>query len=662
MLKQLALCLILFLTLKLPAQSIEKQIESSYKNLRFSSTKEAIITLNNLSLLLCRDSASKAKKQAELAFRLCDFIPENQYLKNQSRNSLAICYLCLGKADSALLIISQNHQRELLFSQTYLIKALSYEYLNNKDSSIYYYRLTVENSNTEKEIRNRGFAQLKLAGLLKTTLNQNEYSHLLNLSYRDLLSAGDHFLSAYLLKSLGELYLESGNFEYAATTLFKAFEMADSYADKEVLMETLFLLGRLFETMNEISLAEAYYRKALAMEVNNNSELLSGIQNGLASLMHKRGQNSKARHGHHNTFVMAGKINKFLMAATSLSELSTLFLDAIELQLAGRFIILSWQYAEKSQSDLIKAKVWYQIGEYYSLLGENEKSITALNLAKQLAEKNKIPCLLKEIIPLTANQYDKLHLTKEATVLREQLSKIEDSIFLLEKKLRVTEMEKHTGNKEKFLIRARIEKLQLRLTNELNQYKITNKVLLSITFLCLSFILFIIFRRPRFFKHLIKRTQKGYKKPLTQIKDTQTRIPRKSEEYTHYLSISDENPILKQLKQLFEKDKIYLDPELNLRTLSQKLSTNTAYLSKLINQKYHQNFNSFVNSYRIEESVRLMKNSKNTLLTLEAISNQAGFKSKSSFNSFFKKQMGCTPSSYLQKLQENLPVKHQIEK
>jgi AraC-like DNA-binding protein len=98
---------------------------------------------------------------------------------------------------------------------------------------------------------------------------------------------------------------------------------------------------------------------------------------------------------------------------------------------------------------------------------------------------------------------------------------------------------------------------------------------------------------------------------------------------------------------LMEEEKPYLQPKLNLSELAEQLEISGNQLSQIINQMSGVNFHDFVNKYRIEEFLNLAK--KNNNFSLLAVALEAGFNSKSSFNSVFRKQKGCSPSQYLKR-------------
>jgi AraC-like DNA-binding protein len=108
-----------------------------------------------------------------------------------------------------------------------------------------------------------------------------------------------------------------------------------------------------------------------------------------------------------------------------------------------------------------------------------------------------------------------------------------------------------------------------------------------------------------------------------------------------------------KLLQKMEKDKIYLDPELNLNSLAGMLKTNTLLLSSLINNHFGKNFNDFINEYRINEFKKRSQSPDNQYLTMFGIALDSGFNSKATFNRSFKKFTGKSPKDF-NKVEKNL--------
>lgn len=104
--------------------------------------------------------------------------------------------------------------------------------------------------------------------------------------------------------------------------------------------------------------------------------------------------------------------------------------------------------------------------------------------------------------------------------------------------------------------------------------------------------------------------------------------------------------LFSELKGIIETEKLFMNKELSIYDISKQLNVNKTYISYVINHEANENFNSFINHYRIDESKKLLLDSEYDNYTIETIANIVGFHSKSSFNTAFKKQIGQTPSEY----------------
>jgi len=105
-----------------------------------------------------------------------------------------------------------------------------------------------------------------------------------------------------------------------------------------------------------------------------------------------------------------------------------------------------------------------------------------------------------------------------------------------------------------------------------------------------------------------------------------------------------------ELLFLLDQKKLYLDPLLNLDKLARPLNISGKQLSQLINESAGNNFNDFINKYRIEEAQMLIKKNNEQRPNILTIAYEVGFNSKSTFNTAFKKFTNSTPSEYRQSL------------
>jgi len=103
---------------------------------------------------------------------------------------------------------------------------------------------------------------------------------------------------------------------------------------------------------------------------------------------------------------------------------------------------------------------------------------------------------------------------------------------------------------------------------------------------------------------------------------------------------------LTKLLHFMDEEKPYLDGDMTIHDLSRKTGIPRYHITEVLNEKHHRNFFSFVNEYRVREVISRISDPKYQHYTILAIAFDAGFNSKSTFNTFFKSYTGKTPSAY----------------
>ncbi|MDF3012121.1 MAG: transcriptional regulator, AraC family [Cellvibrio sp.] len=99
-----------------------------------------------------------------------------------------------------------------------------------------------------------------------------------------------------------------------------------------------------------------------------------------------------------------------------------------------------------------------------------------------------------------------------------------------------------------------------------------------------------------------------------------------------------------KLHTAMENEKLYAQSSLSLKQLSEHLRESPHYVSQVLNQDLQTNFYEWINRYRINAARQALLTCPDK--TIIAIAEDAGFNSKSTFNTAFRQQLQMTPSEY----------------
>ncbi len=124
--------------------------------------------------------------------------------------------------------------------------------------------------------------------------------------------------------------------------------------------------------------------------------------------------------------------------------------------------------------------------------------------------------------------------------------------------------------------------------------------------------------------------------------------PRLSTEITEELKT--------KLIYLMETERLFLNSELSLPDLSEKMRVSSHDVSYVLNEGLNTNFYQFINAYRVAEAKQLMLSGKYAHLNILGIAYNAGFNSKTTFNTAFKREMGMSPSAFMKQGADNHPA------
>lgn len=133
-----------------------------------------------------------------------------------------------------------------------------------------------------------------------------------------------------------------------------------------------------------------------------------------------------------------------------------------------------------------------------------------------------------------------------------------------------------------------------------------------------------------------------------------SRINSVSEEINKDEGLMQENmERLQRIEEYFNTHRAFLDPEYCISKLEKELQIPARLISKTIKATKDQNFNQFINEYRINYLLNNVKVEEALNTPVNQLSYQAGFNSVNNFYAHFKNYVGCTPKVHFENLMLN---------
>ena len=142
---------------------------------------------------------------------------------------------------------------------------------------------------------------------------------------------------------------------------------------------------------------------------------------------------------------------------------------------------------------------------------------------------------------------------------------------------------------------------------------------------------------------------------ISLIIEEDTRVVQAQKAPTQRFGDEQLNQHKARLINLMQSERIFLDNELSLPQLAKAMEISTHDLSYLLNKGFDKSFFQFINAYRVAEAKQLMLSDKYNHLNILGIAYSAGFNSKTTFNTAFKKETGVSPVQFILQFKNNIP-------
>jgi AraC-like DNA-binding protein len=112
------------------------------------------------------------------------------------------------------------------------------------------------------------------------------------------------------------------------------------------------------------------------------------------------------------------------------------------------------------------------------------------------------------------------------------------------------------------------------------------------------------------------------------------------------IKTGDDKKSCESIKEAMENGQYFLNHDLTIHEFAKAINKSPRLISNCINQSFGFNFNEWVNNYRVEKALEILKDKNNDHLSIEGVGSDSGFKSRSAMYIAFKKKTGETPGYF----------------
>jgi AraC-like DNA-binding protein len=138
----------------------------------------------------------------------------------------------------------------------------------------------------------------------------------------------------------------------------------------------------------------------------------------------------------------------------------------------------------------------------------------------------------------------------------------------------------------------------------------------------------------------------GYRRPAIFQGKAMGRLFAIEKYQTSALTAGAVDGLLGRLEYLMQTGEAYLDNELRLPKLAERLNASPHHLSQVINDRLGMSFPAYVNTYRLKKAKALLLDPRQSEHTVLEIAYASGFNNKTTFNKLFKEATGMSPTAY----------------
>ncbi|MCK4662580.1 MAG: tetratricopeptide repeat protein [Bacteroidales bacterium] len=452
--------------------------------------------------------------------------------------------------------------------------------------------------------------------------------------------------------NIGNVYINWCNYEKAIEYYNNSLEISQKIEDKQGIAFSLNNIGIVYKKWGNYEKAIKYYNNSLEIKQKiGDKKGIAQSLNNIGIIFKKQRNYEKAIEYYNNSLKIRQEIGNKQGIAQSLNNIGIVYEKWSNYEKAIEYYNNSLEITQKIGDKKGIASTLNNIGLIYKKLGDYEKAIKNFNKSlkisqslnlKEIIYKNYLG--LSEVSTATGNHQKALEYYKQYTTVK-------DSVFNKESSKKIAELEVRyeTEKKDKQIKDLKYEN-NLKTIKISHQKKLYTIYLIAFIFALISITIILIqFRKKNIaYKFLVaKNLDLLNKEQELKILKTKTTLNKSNNDRKITITDNIKEEIIEKLEQLLDTEKIFKDFDLTIDKLAKNISTNRNYLSQTIYKEFGKNYSDFINEYRVKEAMLLFSDSQiSSMLSIEGIAKEVGFRSVPSFNSAFKKFAGIIPSKF----------------
>lgn len=469
-------------------------------------------------------------------------------------------------------------------------------------------------------------------------------------------------VTASVCQRLGIIYADAGLIDKSTFYYLKSLQILEKLGNRINAGFIYANLSKLYDSLTNPGKFLEYTGKA--MEVFREEKYLRGqgyMYNMIGSYYLQRKEYKAALENLYNSLRIKEKDHNSdpQIVAFTLTNIGDVYMAQGRYDSAMRYYKASMEQSQKIGDQLSLSCTYLSMGKLQKELGNNQTALGYVVKSYTLSKEINYRAQLEEVYALFSSLYQETGQPDLALEYLKKLKELRDSILTERIHKNVTDMLiKYESDKKDLTIKE--------LTKTGQEDKIRYQTTFTLLLLLLGGLILLTGIAYYYYKSRVKHKVETFsyiqEKILAEMEGDQRKLRALKSVLPATLApvaeIEQKNTapdpdLLSQLIRLMEQEEAYLDPELNLASLAQKLGTNTTYLSRLINDHYQVNFSFFLSRYRIEKALQMIREDPQRKLSFEGIAHSVGFHSKSTFNHVFKTITGMTPGQYAKGVKAN---------